>query len=280
MDLENTQCPSCGSERKGEFCSQCGEQRLNNKLRSLHYILSDIIQDLTSVDGKLWKTLRAILLKPGELEYHYYIGRRVEYLRPITLFFVLNVIFVMFSPLTDFYINLYDQITLQPYSAFIKGELNQYLNNNNIPYKEFEQNYNQLVIVLARSLIILQVPIYALASAILLANRQYYSGDYFNFSLNMHSWLLMWVFIAMIPAFVIGNVVYWINPSILPNKVYFLLLPVGLAVYLIFALRKMFQLSWIQCLWRLPLLLIAYQLCHTAFRLLQFLITASLVEVQ
>lgn len=279
MSVDVQTCANCDAEMHGEFCAQCGEQRLNNKLRSLHYIFSDIIQDLTSVDGKLWTTLRTILIRPGLLEYHYHIGRRICYLKPITLFFVLNVLFVMFSPITDFYVSLLDQVTLQPYSDYIKSGLNDYLAENQIAYKAFEQNYNQLVVVLARSLIILQVPIYALLAGLILCNRKYYTGDYFNFSLNMHSWLLMWVIIAMAPAFVIGNIIYWLEPSIHPNRVYFALLPIGLAIYLLFAMRNMFQHNWFQCLWRLPLLLFAYHVAHTAFRFLQFLITASLVEV-
>lgn len=273
------ECVSCGAAMHSDYCPECGERRLNQKLRSLNYIVSDIVEDITSVDGKLWKTLRSILLKPGQLELDYHIGRRVNYLKPITLFFVLNVLFVMFSPITDFYVNLYDQITLQPYSELTKAWLSDYLKDNNLSYKEFEDNYNQLVIVLARSLIILQVPIYALACALILFNKKYSSGDYFNFSLNMHSWLLMWVIIALAPAYLIGEVIVWIDPSLNQRMVYFILLPIGLSVYLMLAMRNMFKLSWGHCIWRLVLLLLAYRICHTAFRLVQFIITASLVEV-
>lgn len=279
MDSLSKQCATCGASLSGDFCSQCGEQRLNPKLRSLHYILSDIIEDLTSVDGKLWRTLKSILLKPGQLEYDYHLGRRVNYLKPITLFFVLNVLFVMFSPISDFYVTLIDQVSLQQYSSFIKPLLDDYLTSNQISYQTFEQNYNQLVVVLARSLIILQVPIYALACSLILYNRNYFSGDYFNFSLNFHSWLLMWVILAMAPAFIIAIFIQLFDLPIEPNRIYFLLLPVGISVYLLLAMRRMFKLTWLQCVWRLALLLLAYQVSHVIFRFLQFLITASLVEV-
>ncbi len=279
MDSLSEQCATCGASLSGDFCSQCGEQRLNPKLRSLHYILSDIIEDLTSVDGKLWRTLKSILLKPGQLEYDYHLGRRVNYLKPITLFFVLNVLFVMFSPISDFYVTLIDQVSLQQYSSYIKPLLDDYLTSNQINYQTFEQNYNQLVVVLARSLIILQVPVYALACSLILYNRNYFSGDYFNFSLNFHSWLLMWVILAMAPAFVIGIFIQLFDLPIEPNRIYFLMLPIGISIYLLLAMRRMFKLNWLQCVWRLALLLLAYQVSHVIFRFLQFLITASLVEV-
>lgn len=279
MNSISAQCATCGTSLVGDYCSQCGEQRLNPKLRSLHYILNDIIQDLTSVDGKLWRTLKSILLKPGQLEYDYHIGRRVYYLKPITLFFVLNVLFVMFSPISDFYVTLIDQMSLQPYSPYIKPLLLDYLSSHQISYQAFEQNYNQLVIVLARSLIILQVPIYALACSFIMYNKKYFSGDYFNFSLNFHSWLLMWVVLAMAPAFVIGLFIQLFELPIEPNKFYFLLLPIGIGVYLLIAMRRMFKLSWLHCIWRLALLILAYQICHNIFRFFQFIITASLVDV-
>ena len=279
MDSNSEQCVTCGAYLSGDFCSQCGEQKLNPKLRSLHYILSDIIEDLTSVDGKLWQTLKSIILKPGQLEYDYHVGRRVQYLKPITLFFVLNVLFVMFSPISDFYVTLIDQVSLQQYSAYIKPVLLEYLASNQISYEAFEQNYNQLVVVLARSLIILQVPIYALACSLILYNKNYFSGDYFNFSLNFHSWLLMWVIIAMAPAFIFAIFIQLFELPIEPNRIYFLLLPIGISIYLLIAMRRMFKLTWLQSLWRVALLLLAYRICHAIFRFLQFLITASLVEV-
>ncbi len=273
------QCVTCQATLTGKYCSACGEQTLNPKLRSLHYIFSDLIEVLTSVDGKLWRTIKSITLKPGQLEYDYHIGRRVCYLKPITLFFVINVLFVMFSPITDFYVNLYDQITLQAYSPHIKAYLDEYLLAKQITYNEFEQNYNQLVIVLARSLIILQVPLYALVCSVIFFNRKYYSGDYFNFSLNFHTWLLIWIVAAMAPAFIVAIFVEFFDLPIDPNRIYFLLLPIGISIYLLFAARKMFQLSWLQCGIRVVLLLIAYRICHTTFRFFQFIITASLVEV-
>jgi hypothetical protein len=206
-------------------------------------------------------------------------GRRVCYLKPITLFFTLNILFVMLSPISDFYVSLLDQITLQPYSLYIKTELDDYLLRNGISYSDFEKNYNQLVVVLARSLIILQVPIFGLFSLAVLPNKKFYSGDYFNFSLNFHSWLLVWIIVAMAPAFIAAIVIQLLGLPTDPKQIYFLLIPIGALFYLIFSLRLMFNLSWIQCLWRIPLLMIALHLSHTIFRLVQFLITASLVEV-
>jgi hypothetical protein len=272
-------CATCQSKLNGNFCSQCGEQRLNQKLRSLHYIISDIIQDLTSVDGKFYKTIKTILVHPGELEYHYHIGKRVCYLKPITLFFILNVLFVMVSPISDFYVTLDDQISLQGYSPYIKPLFEDYLLEKKISYQAFEQNYNQLVVVLARSLIILEVPIFALACSAVLYNRKYYSGDYFNFSLNLHSWLLMWIIIAMAPAFIFAIFIYLLELTIDANEIYYLILPIGLGAYLFFAMRRMFRLTWWQSLWRLFLLLPAYAISHILFRFIQFLLTASLVEV-
>lgn len=279
MNFSPEICATCQSKLDGNFCSQCGEQRLNQKLRSLHYIISDIIQDLTSIDGKFWKTSKTILVHPGKLEYHYHIGKRVCYLKPITLFFILNVLFVMVSPISDFYVTLDDQMSLQGYSPYIKPLLNDYLREQSINYQAFEQNYDQLVVVLARSLIILEVPIFALACSVVLYNKKYYSGDYFNFSLNLHSWLLMWIIIAMAPAFIFAIFVYLLELTIDPNEIYYLLLPIGLAVYLFFAMRRMFGLTWWQSLWRVFLLLPAYAFSHIIFRFIQFLLTASLVEV-
>ena len=116
-------CVSCGAEVSGKFCSHCGEQQLDPELRSLSHMAKDLVEDLTSVDGKLKVTLQNLLLRPGQLDYNYHIGKRNPYLKLITLFLLINVFFVSFAPITDFYLTFYDQLNAQFYSPMLKENI-------------------------------------------------------------------------------------------------------------------------------------------------------------
>ena len=67
---------SCGAEITGRFCVRCGEQQLDPELRALSHLARDFIEGLTSVDGKLMRTLQYLFLKPGQLDFDYHIGKR------------------------------------------------------------------------------------------------------------------------------------------------------------------------------------------------------------
>ena len=277
--MNKTQCVNCQAETFGEYCSCCGEQRVTPELRSMRYIISNVIADLTTLDGKVLKTALTVLLKPGQLEKDFSVGRRVGYMKPITLFFLFNLLFVMFATLNDFYVTLYDQLNYQPYSSYIKPYVLDFVASQDMEIDKFAEYYDQLVKALARSMIILQVPFFSLLVGILFYNKHYYAGDYFTYSLNMHGWLLIWVLILQLPLFVVEPIVKAYSPDFPLEWVFFPLTLVGLCLYMLMASRKMFELSWLHCIWRLPLLLISIAISHQLFRFLQLWITVALVDV-
>ncbi len=273
-----TFCPSCSSEFRGDYCSVCGEQRLTPELRSMKQILKDVFEEFTSVDSKLIKTLKVFLLYPGRYERNFHDGRRVNYLKPITLFLLINVIFVFLSPITDFYVSFIDQMTLQPYSPWVQPWVHSYIEHININQQTFANAYDQLVTLLARSLIILQVPFFAVFISVIYRNKNYFPGDYLIYSLNLHSWWMLWIVFAQIPA----SLFFLIAPGITEDvafKFYLIILELGLVAYTVFSAMTMFSLSWKQVFWRVPLVLLAYQISHYLFRLAQLIITLLVVEV-
>lgn len=51
----------------------------------------------THVDGRLWKTLYTLLLRPGVLTQEYFAEHRARYLPPVRLYLVLSVLFFAFG---------------------------------------------------------------------------------------------------------------------------------------------------------------------------------------
>lgn len=66
------------------FCPFCG-QKLGPLRTPLREICGEFLHSLVEVDGKYLRTLRFLLFKPGWLTHEYFRGKRVGYLRPITL---------------------------------------------------------------------------------------------------------------------------------------------------------------------------------------------------
>ena len=59
-------CANCGALLSGHYCARCG-QRVEHAVHSLSHFLREVAEDLTHADSRLWRTIGALLFKPGYL---------------------------------------------------------------------------------------------------------------------------------------------------------------------------------------------------------------------
>ncbi|MCY3610607.1 MAG: DUF3667 domain-containing protein [Gemmatimonadetes bacterium] len=78
-------CPNCGDERAGAYCASCGQSD-RNYMRSLRPMLGDFFADTFEVDSRIFRTLKLLFFKPGQLSIEFAGNRRARYLSPIRLF--------------------------------------------------------------------------------------------------------------------------------------------------------------------------------------------------
>lgn len=83
-------CRNCGSPLYGEHCYACG-QPTKGLVRHFSSILGDVADTVLNVDGRILRTLPALLLKPGFLTREYIDGHRVRYVSPVRLFVFLCI---------------------------------------------------------------------------------------------------------------------------------------------------------------------------------------------
>ena len=81
-------CANCGTPMQGEFCHHCG-QSSHSVLKPVHHMLEEAAETVLNVDGRFVHTLPPLLLKPGFLTQEYFSGRRMRYIPPFRLMFVL-----------------------------------------------------------------------------------------------------------------------------------------------------------------------------------------------
>ena len=85
-------CANCGAPLGGRYCSACG-QRVEPPLHSLWHFMRVATEDLTHADSRIWRTLAALMFRPGFLTAEFIAGRRARYLPPVRLYLVLSVAF-------------------------------------------------------------------------------------------------------------------------------------------------------------------------------------------
>jgi hypothetical protein len=92
------QCVSCGAELSGRYCSRCGEQVFEADALTLrHFLVHTVAHELLHVDGTLWRTLRLLFTRPGQLSLEYAAGRRRPFVNPFRLLLIAIVAYALFA---------------------------------------------------------------------------------------------------------------------------------------------------------------------------------------
>jgi hypothetical protein len=85
-------CRNCGFEAPGRYCSNCG-QETTLELPTAGKFLREAAGRYVAFDGRMWRSLGALLFRPGFLTREYFAGRRRRYVRPARLFVALSIVF-------------------------------------------------------------------------------------------------------------------------------------------------------------------------------------------
>jgi hypothetical protein len=82
------QCANCEAALTGEFCSRCGQASAAGHANTVPHFLHDLLHESLHIDGKIFRTLKALFLEPGRLTKEYWDGKIVAWVSPIRLFIV------------------------------------------------------------------------------------------------------------------------------------------------------------------------------------------------
>ena len=108
----------------------------------------------------------------------YLAGARRRYLSPFTLFLLANLVYFIAPPLSDFALSLDEHLRLQPYSDAARGRVEDRLATRDIALDEYRAVFEARQDHLARSLIILHVPLTAFGLSLLHLGRRRPAADH------------------------------------------------------------------------------------------------------
>ncbi|MBC3872519.1 DUF3667 domain-containing protein [Undibacterium flavidum] len=89
-------CANCGTSLAGAYCYACGQS--SHIHRSLLHMFEEVLHGIFHFDTKAWRTIPALIRRPGQLTKDYIQGKRTSYVSPLALFlFLIFVMFFVFS---------------------------------------------------------------------------------------------------------------------------------------------------------------------------------------
>ncbi len=187
-------CANCGAKRKGDYCHKCGEKHLKRSDFALSKFLTDAFRSFTHLDSRLIRSLFLLMIKPGFLTAEYLKGKRKPYLKPLSLFLIINALYfvtISFNGMKTYETPLHLQ-KQNPYQSIVVQMTEHRLANTQEPEKKaFETAFNERNHTLSKSMLLLFVPLLAMALALIYFRKQRYFGEHLVTAFHFFTLLLI-----------------------------------------------------------------------------------------
>jgi hypothetical protein len=95
---EPPRCLNCGTVVAGRHCAQCG-QAGDVHVLSMKEVAGDVTHSLLHLDSRVWRTLRLLVRRPGELTREFIAGRHQLYIPPFRLYLAISILYFALSAL-------------------------------------------------------------------------------------------------------------------------------------------------------------------------------------
>lgn len=270
-------CKSCGAPVAGRFCAACGEKVLTPDDHTLKHYLGALLNAFTFVEGKFWNTLKAVVLRPGELSAAYMDGRRVKYMRPVAFFFLANFIYFAVPLFETFNTRLNSQLHNQQYSGWAQRKVEAHLAESGRTLEGFKVLYEPASANNAKLLLVTMVFLLLLPMSVLYLRKRKYVSAYVTASFELMSFYLWVATLALgVITFTVLTVQQAMGTTVADGSVDELLsIPLVLLHFwvTIGIGRRFFGCTWAGAAWRATAMLFGLQFALSAYRLLLFLAT-------
>ena len=306
-----TSCSNCGAELVGRFCHSCGQKRFVESDRRLGHLLHQFVASATDLDGRVWRSVRALLFRPGLLSREYFEGRRARWISPVSLFLAVSVVYFL-APLHggDLTLQFIQQVPGeiralskrpdeklsdaqltaggQAHAPFTTGWIEQRVRERDAAarqasngargytYQDLRTAYDAKADDVSKALVILHVPFAALALTIMFRRQRRYFAEHFVFALHFFSFsILILEVVSQVRAFGLFAIPPPWTPS---DAVYDWTMRTVLPFYAVLAVHRAYGVHWIGSLFSAAGMIATVLAVNLYFyRAVQFAVTFLLV---
>jgi hypothetical protein len=184
-ETETHTCKSCSNSFVGAYCNLCGEKVLLPSDRTFRSLLKNVLIAITFADNKFIKTLWLVVKNPGFLSTEYVNGVRVKYLRPLQLFFILNLVYFLFPVFQLFNSSLFTQMYLLPHRAIVRELVLNKLDTSTMSLQAYTLLYDAKSQRLAKLLIVVFILIASVPMSIIYRKKKIYFTDHAAFAVEL-----------------------------------------------------------------------------------------------
>ncbi len=167
---------------------------LDDSDRSLRNLLGEVLSNVFIFDNRFFQSLWYLFRYPGKMTVEYLAGKRKKFISPVTLFLFFNLIYFFVNPLSDYSLDLYDQMYAQLHSSWTLSLVEAKIESEGLDFESYYPIYQSASDNVSKSIMILNVPIIAFFIYLMsLKKRKFYFDSlifaFHYFSIYLFSWL-------------------------------------------------------------------------------------------
>ncbi len=264
---QTEQCRNCDAQLVGKFCHQCGQKEFLRHDFTLKHFFGHFLHEFTHLDSnKIITTLSAFLFKPGLLAAEYLAGRKGRYINPIRVYLTISALYFFFAWGTLLQFGGYGVTTIESQKHVIAMAQARGVEPHFLAEKVLQKAEKYSAIFRFASVLLSGL---FLAGLYFRAKRYYV--EHLVFSLYFYSFdFFLRSSIAVL--FIIGAAMGFTLPAAVRGLFY-----VGIFLYLLLALRRVYKESWARTSLKSVGLILFEILLFMAVNMAGFILAYSLV---
>lgn len=197
IPTERGTCRSCGATLTGSFCQNCGEKAFVEKEHTIKHFFGDVLGALFFVDSKFIRTLKTMFRKPGEVSYQIINGRRVPFLKPMSMFFIVNLIYFLFPVYDTLNSSLQTQMNNLPHSGIATEMVESRVKKEKISMAVFTAQYQTQSTNMSKMCLFLIVFFFSIPLWLINFNKKLTYFDHLTVALELWSVAIFGLFVLL-----------------------------------------------------------------------------------
>lgn len=271
-------CKNCGNQFTGKFCNNCGEKIYSLHDKSLVHFFEEGIHFITHFEGTLFTTLKTIFTIPGQLSVDYCNGIRKKYFKPLSLFLLLIILYLLFPILEGLNMKLEYYPKQNYFGTFAQTKIDEILNHTGMTMQTLSDKFHTKGEKASKFLLITIIPFTAFVFYGIAFFKRRYFFDHMVFASEINSFYLLWGFLILPVLMKVANYLsYNITGYYLPffDDVIGVIIYLGMFIYLGSAVKRFYKFKW----WQTLLFVVIFYFSHTfiVYILYKFLLFVTVI---
>jgi hypothetical protein len=190
-------CKNCGNHFTGKFCNQCGEKVYSEKDKSVFHFFEEGLHFITHFEGTFFNTLKKIFTQPGQLSVDYCNGKRKTYFKPLSLFLLLVVLYLLFPVFEGLNMRLYWHTHHNLYGKYATRKVIELMTQKHLADEQVTTIFHQKSEKVSKFLLLILLPLTALFFWLITYKKRKYFFDQMVFSAEVNCMYLLWGFLVL-----------------------------------------------------------------------------------